>query len=292
MGHMWSSSSRRAKEEEDPFEEACKVIAKANRIAVFTGAGISVDSGIPDFRSPGGLWERFNPFLYCDYDTFLSRPELFWTMVMSLYKDIHLRLGGTLGELRSGNVMQPKPNEGHKALAELGELAKVTVITQNIDGLHQRAGSKRVIELHGTEADCICMKCGATVSREEVLQQMIEAKAFEEGAKYVPKHEKGGCGGVLKANVVFFGDALPTGAMMRAAKSVYASSVVIVVGSSLEVAPANTIPSIVKYRPFGKLIILNLDTSGKTQADIFLQGSASLLLPKVISRVKELSRRK
>merc|ERR1712176_1647760 len=169
----------------------------------------------------------------------------------------------------------------------MGALGKrVTVITQNIDGLHRQAGSKEIIELHGTESSCTCMECNALVPREQVLQQMIRARAFdnveggERSSRFVPTHESG-CGGGLKANVVLFGEALPTGALMKASKSVYASSAVVVVGSSLEVTPANLIPSIVKYRPFGKLVVLNLDTSGKDQADLFLQGKSSTLLPKV-----------
>ena len=99
-------------EEEDPLEASARLIARARSITVFTGAGISVESGIPDFRSEGGLWQRFDPSVYCDYDVFRDRPEMFWTMVTSLYGDVHARLGGTREELRRGELKKPKPNAG------------------------------------------------------------------------------------------------------------------------------------------------------------------------------------
>ena len=130
----------------------------------------------------------------------------------------------------------------------------------------------------------------AVVPRDEVMRLMVAHDSFASSSScYVPRHE--GCGGVLKADVVLFGEPLPVGAMAAAAKAVMASSVVLVVGTSLEVAPANMIPSMVKYRPFGKLIINNLDGSGKDRADIFLQGNSSEVLPALVRRVRELSQR-
>ena len=99
-------------EDEDPLEASARLIARATSITVFTGAGISVESGIPDFRSEGGLWQRFDPSVYCDYEVFRDRPEMFWTMVTSLYGDVHARLGGTREELRRGELRKPKPNAG------------------------------------------------------------------------------------------------------------------------------------------------------------------------------------
>jgi len=161
-------------------------------------------------------------------------------------------------------------------------------VTQNIDGLHSAAASKDVIELHGTDSSCTCMTCKEVVSREEVLKQIVEGGGFRRGSVTIVPRHGGGCGGVLKADVVLFGEALPTGAMMKATKAVMASTVVLVVGSSLNVAPANMLPTMVKYRPFGKLVVLNLDTSGKEQADLFLQGEATVVLPKLVQRMKEL----
>lgn len=283
---MGIRASRR-RERKDPFEEACQAIAKAKRITVFTGAGISVDSGIADFRSPGGLWTKFNPAIYCDYEVFLQRPDKFWEMVLHLYKDIHLKLGGAESDLEAGNIRQPQPNAGHKAISNLAKLGKnVTVVTQNIDGLHKQAGSSNVIELHGTDSSCTCCSCGRTFTRDPALRQLKEALADGGQVPVVPKCDD--CGGVLKPNIILFGEPLPTGAIMKALKSVIASSVVLVVGTSLEVAPANMIPGVVKYRPFGKLIIQNLDNSGKEQADHFLQGRSSDILPEVVKRVEEI----
>lgn len=233
-GRMGNPFSKRSDDEgnrgaDDGLEKLARLIAKSRRVSFFTGAGISVDSGIPDFRSPGGLWERFDPFRYCDYDVFLHSPHLFWSMVAHLYVSIHEKLGGTLDELNRGQVKQPRPNAGHIAIADLESLGKrVTVINQNIDGLHSLAGNSDVVELHGTESSCECTQCKRPASRDEVMEQMVSNQAFSRARDqaFVPKCQH--CQGIVRANVVLFGEPLPTGAIAKAARSVYASAVVIV----------------------------------------------------------------
>jgi NAD-dependent deacetylase len=282
--------------DDESLERAAELIHNASSVSVFTGAGISVDSGIPDFRSPGGLWHKYDPFHYCNYEVFQHRPHLFWTMARELVLDIHQGQGGTIEEaLRTGQFRTAPPNAGHRALVELEQLGKsVTVITQNIDGLHKAAGSSNVVELHGTDRTATCMACRDQFEQKEIVRQwaeMPEAQRLsgnlaEDG--FVPKCNK--CGGVLKADVTFFGEALPAGAMGRAMAAVMGSSVCLVVGTSLNVAPANMVPSMVKAR-FGKVIVCNLDESGRNVADVFIQGRSSLALPKLVSAVRQLQAR-
>ena len=175
---------------------------------IFTGAGISVESGIPDFRSPGGLWSRYNPSEYCDYETFKQRPELFWRMGRALIMQIHTEKGGSREELlRTGEFRKAEPNAAHRALVDFEDMGKrVTVITQNIDGLHKAAGSTRVIELHGTDQTCTCLTCRDTYSQSEVVKQWLavpEEIRFRgpDEDDFVPRCPKQGtCNGVLKAD--------------------------------------------------------------------------------------------
>mmetsp|Transcript_46644 Transcript_46644/g.109993 ORF Transcript_46644/g.109993 Transcript_46644/m.109993 type:complete len:303 (+) Transcript_46644:24-932(+) len=275
------------------FAKAATYINHASSISIFTGAGISVESGIPDFRSPGGLWTKYNPYEYCDYATFKRKPELFWRMGRALILQIHEEKGGSREELlRTGEWRSAEPNAAHRALVDFEQLGKkVTVVTQNIDGLHKVAGSSRVVELHGTDQTCTCMACRETFPQAEVVKQWM---ALPEATRRLGPEEDGfvpccpktdTCSGVLKADVTFFGEALPTGALARATGAVLGSSVCIVVGTSLNVAPANLVPGLVKAR-WGKLIVCNLDESGKDQADVFLQGRATQTLPRLLEAVR------
>ena len=281
-------------EQDFAFERAAGLIHDASSVSIFSGAGISVDSGIPDFRSAGGLWDKYDPHHFCNYDVFKRRPHLFWTMARELVLNIHERQGGTVEEaLRTGNFLKASPNAGHKALVELEQIGKtVTVITQNIDGLHRAAGSSRVVELHGTDRTATCETCRNQFPQEEIVRQWAQMPETQRLAGrladdgFVPKCKV--CQhGVLKADVTFFGEALPAGAMTRALAAVMASPVCIVVGTSLQVAPANMIPSMVKAR-FGKVIVCNLDDSGGQHADVVLRGSSTVTLPRLVSTVRRM----
>merc|ERR1712194_655379 len=212
---------------------------------------------------------------------------MFWQMSRELALQIHEANGG--GELRDG-LKEAQPNAAHAALAELEAMGKLrTVITQNIDSLHQRAGSGYVIEIHGTIATATCMTSGQKVPQSELMRQWV---AFKEANpetqiatdEWVPRHTE--TGGILKPDVTMFGEALPAGAFGASWRSVLAAQVCLVVGTGLNVFPANLVPGLVRWRPWGKLIVLNLDHSGAETADIFLQGRAGDVLPRLVEAVK------
>jgi len=271
---------------------AAEKIANAGSMTAFTGAGISVESGIPDFRSAGGLWSKYDPRIYCEYNHFCESPPLFWQMGRELALDIHLANEGSMN-LQDG-LKEAEPNAAHKALVDLQELGKLqTVITQNIDSLHQRAGSKQVIEIHGTMATARCMDSGKKVKQTEILRQWMASREGKPESTlrsdiatdmWVPRHPE--TNGILKPNVTMFGEALPAGALTASWGAVMGSPVCLVVGTGLTVAPANMVPGLVKWR-FGTLIVLNMDNSGASSADIFLQGPAGVVLPRLVEEVRQ-----
>jgi NAD-dependent deacetylase len=184
---------------------------------VLTGAGISTESGIPDFRSPGGIWAEVDPFEVASIQAFRDDPKRVW----SFYRQrIHV-------------LLDAEPNAGHRALAELERLGVVqAVVTQNIDMLHTRAGSRDVIEVHGSIRSSHCLRCG----REEPLERVL-AQLELRPAPLCPA-----CGDVLKPGVVLFGELLPVAAMERATELARTAGLVLVVGSSLEVWPVAGLP--------------------------------------------------
>eukprot|EP00929_Paragymnodinium_shiwhaense_P099725 TRINITY_DN61528_c0_g1_i1.p1 TRINITY_DN61528_c0_g1~~TRINITY_DN61528_c0_g1_i1.p1 ORF type:complete len:297 (-),score=39.77 TRINITY_DN61528_c0_g1_i1:249-1139(-) len=272
---------------EASIEAAANAIVKSGKMSAFTGAGISVESGIPDFRSPGGLWSKYNPMVYCEYQNFIERPHMFWQMGRELALQVHVANGG--GEDVRDGLKEAQPNAAHRALVDLEKLGLLhTVITQNIDSLHQHAGSGHVIEIHGTMATASCMASGKQVPQSEILRQWVEFRDANPDAtiasdKWVPYHKE--TGGVLKPDVTMFGEALPTGALGASWKAVLACGVCLVVGTGLNVAPANLVPGMVKMR-MGTLIVLNLDRSGAESAHIFLQGKAGEVLPRLAAAVQ------
>jgi NAD-dependent deacetylase len=178
---------------------------------VLTGAGISTESGIPDFRSPSGIWSEYDPMEYATIDAFRRDPVKVWEFYL----------------LRLGALARAEPNEGHRALAKLERRGVVqAVVTQNIDGLHQRAGSKNVIEVHGSIRTASCLECGERVPLEPVTE-----------APRCPR-----CGAILKPDVVMFGELLPLDAIDRAIELAQQAGLLLVVGSSLEVYPVAGLP--------------------------------------------------
>lgn len=198
---------------------AAALVAAAGRVVVMSGAGISVSSDIPAFRGSGGLWERYDPLEYAHIGAFVTRTREVWRMLREL----------------DAVLDEAQPNPAHHALAELEDLAVVrTIVTQNVDGLHQDAGSRAVVELHGSRHSLTCLACGAAVPREDVLDVVAQDE--------VPRCER--CGGLLKPDVVFFGEALPAGAIERARDEVRDCGVLVVVGTSAEVEPAASLPTL------------------------------------------------
>ncbi len=239
-----------AQEQEKKLEMAAIMIEKAKRVVVFTGAGVSTESGIPDFRSPGGVWTKFDPDDFT-IDRFIKSQETRrkqWSLLMS---------GGLLTDAR--------PNRAHKAIAGLERIGKLDcVITQNIDGLHQKAGNDpaRVFELHGNARTVLCLGCRARYPIEEIL-------ARNPGGEDVPVCRQ--CGGILKPDVIFFGEALPEDTLLQAAEHAGRSDLFIVIGSSLVVYPAASMPQYAKEGG-AKLVIVNLTPTPQ-------DGLADLVIP-------------
>ncbi|MFW9788750.1 MAG: NAD-dependent protein deacylase [Candidatus Thorarchaeota archaeon] len=242
----------------DAMKRARKLVAKSQKITALTGAGISVDSGIPDFRSEGGLWERYDPHEYATIESFMANPTKFWTM------------GRELAE----TILRAEPNAAHKGLAKLESIGKlIGVITQNIDNLHQSAGSKNVIELHGNYLRAFCIDCNAEYVGEAVHQSVVNGEI-------PPRCEK--CNGVLKSEAVLFGEPLPENAMSEAMKLCRNTDLMLVIGSSLTIYPAAYLPQLAKNAG-AKIILVNLEGINRDGvADIVLKGRATEVISSLI----------
>jgi NAD-dependent deacetylase len=195
-------------------EQLASLIVEAQPCVVLTGAGVSTESGIPDFRSRTGIWSQYDPMEYATIDAFRRDPAKVW--------DFYAKRLGVLAEA--------SPNDAHRALSELERRGLVeAVITQNVDRLHQAAGSRRVLEVHGSIRSASCPACG---HREE----------FDRIVELLPVPACARCGAVLKPDVVMFGELLPSGALEQASRLVQAAGLLLVVGSSLEVHPVAGLP--------------------------------------------------
>ncbi len=241
-------------------ERLRKMIEGAKRIVAFTGAGISTESGIPDFRSPGGIWTKYQPIYF---DDFMSSEEM--------RREAWRRKFAT-----DETMVKAEPNAGHRALAKLVEQGKMTaIITQNIDGLHQRSGvpASKIIELHGNTTYATCLDCGQRYELAPIR------KAFEsKGA--LPICEK--CDGIVKTATISFGQAMPEIQMARAQDETQNCDLFIVLGSSLVVYPAAGFPQIARRRG-AKLVILNRDpTDQDDDADLVLHGEIGPTMSRVV----------
>lgn len=241
------------------IEEARSLVQESSMIVALTGAGISVDSGIPDFRSEGGLWKRFDPHEYATIESFERDPTRFWTM------------GRELAE----TIVLAKPNAAHDALAKLEELGKLQgVITQNIDNLHQVAGSKNVIELHGNYLRAYCTSCRAEYVGDDVHRGVAKGDIPPKCAE---------CGGILKSEAILFGEPLPREPMSRAIELCKKSDLMLIIGTSLSVYPVAFLPQLAKNSG-AKIILVNLEGTNKDDvADIVLRGRATEVLPSIIT---------
>jgi NAD-dependent deacetylase len=250
---------------EDEISRVAQEIAKGGKNIVFTGAGISTESGIPDFRSKGGIWDKYRPVYF---DEFMSSREArieYWKRKVELYPDL----------------MKARPNPAHKSVAELHNMGLLeAVITQNVDGLHQESGipGERVIELHGNTRRARCMGCGRTVSIHEVNERI-------EAGDLAPECE---CGGYLKSDTISFGQAMPMDEVERATRLSRNSDFFMVVGSTLLVHPAAAMPGYA--RESGSfLAIVNLsETPYDEVSDVLIQGKAGEILPQIVSQVRRL----
>ncbi len=247
------------------IERLASLIAGARRIVVFTGAGVSTESGIPDFRSPGGIWSRFDPEEFTIY-RFLASPET--------------RLKQWKILVESGLIVNARPNGAHLAVAELEKLGKLDcVITQNIDNLHQKAGNDpgRVYELHGTMSHARCLGC----QRRYAVAELLDRIRLDEGAPLCPE-----CDGILKPDVIFFGEQLPAEALRHAVDHSRRCDLLIVVGSSLVVYPAAYMPVYAKEAGAAVAIVNLTVTDFDLQADVVIHGKAGEVMPLILEAVK------
>ncbi|MFX0102094.1 MAG: NAD-dependent deacetylase [Candidatus Hodarchaeota archaeon] len=228
---------------------------------VLTGAGVSTPSGIPDFRSKGGLWERYNPDTYANLFIFLEDPSYYWKMARET----------------TPLILNAKPNIIHYSIVELEKLGIVDVIiTQNIDFLHQRAGSKNVIEVHGTYETVTCMKCREKRVRRDIVEQLMTTDCPPLCS----------CGGIFAPDVILFNQPLDPGTMQAASTSSLNCKSMIVIGSSLVVSPANTLPFLAQRNGAMFYIFNNSSTPFDSEADGIILGNAEKTIPKLVEIIK------
>jgi|SRR5581483_34938 NAD-dependent deacetylase len=231
----------------------------ARHAVALTGAGISTPSGIPDFRSAEcGLWENYNPAEVASLYGFRTHPQTFYDWIRPL-----ARL-----------ILNAKPNDAHLALSRLEQLGRLqAVITQNIDMLHMRAGSRRVIEVHGNLREMTCISCFQVYDSIAFIEPFLATGAIP----HCPQ-----CGGVLKPNVILFGEQLPVQELIAAQQAAARCDVMLVAGSSLEVAPACDLP--LKARQHGAAVVLvNLEkTPVDYAAQIVIHDDVAVVLPQIV----------
>ncbi|MCY4381954.1 MAG: Sir2 family NAD-dependent protein deacetylase [Nitrospinae bacterium] len=251
--------------QEKLIEQAAAWVVESHSTVCLTGAGISTESGIPDFRSKGGIWDRFDPKDF-EIRRWLASEDIrrrYWEVAQDGYN----------------LVRNAPPSSGHFALARLSRHDHLKLlVTQNTDGLHQKAGHdpEKVVELHGTSHVCVCVGCGAKLPRPEVHARV-------QGGEAIPKCED--CGSLLKPDAVFFGEGLSPEKLSRAVEASKAAEVFLVAGSSLAVRPAGGLPE--RARKAGaRLIIVNEGpTRFDAKADIRIQGKTGNVLPALVNAV-------
>lgn len=246
---------------QDSIQRAAALIRQSRHMIAFTGAGHSTPSGIPDFRSPGsGLWEKDNPMLVASIWAFRLNPRSFYRWIQPM----------------ADLLLHAPPNPAHYALAELEALGFLkAIVTQNIDNLHQRAGSRRVLELHGHMREATCIRCYTKVPIDPELEQLVL------GGK-VPYCA---CGGVLKPDVILFGEQLPIRVLNQAMAEARRCDLMLVAGSSLEVTPAADVPFLA-VQSGARAIIVNLEPTGfDAQADVVIHGDVAEVLPAIAAAV-------
>jgi NAD-dependent deacetylase len=246
----------------EAIEYAAGLIREAHRTVVLSGAGLSTPSGIPDFRSDGsGLWSRDEPLEVASLLTFRTRPELFFHWFRPLARQIYLA----------------EPNAAHLALARLEEQNKLqAVLTQNIDMLHHKAGSRRVLELHGTLRSLSCTQCYRQFGFEAFLLPFVEDGEIP----HCPD-----CSAVLKPDVILFGEQLPQKILYEAQREARSCDLMIVVGSSLEVLPVAGLPMQALDRGAHLVIINNSSTYLNVRADVVLPEDVAKIIPAIAERV-------
>jgi len=242
--------------DEEKVHQVVALIKESTYLTILTGAGVSTGSGIPDFRTPGkGIWEKVDPIKVASIQAFMKDPRQFYYF----YRP------------RIEMLWQASPNPAHKAISRLEEMDYLKcLITQNIDNLHQRAGSKRVVEVHGSLREAICQRCKKIISAELLINKL-------DNEEKIPYCE---CGGVFKPKVVLFGEMLVN--LEQAIFESRRSDLMMVIGSSLQVSPVNLLPEYCLDNG-GKLIIVNfMPTHLDDQAEVLVREDVCIFLPEVI----------
>lgn len=265
MTYITRQAGRQPMTQHDAIKKIAEKIAEGGKNVVFTGAGISTESGIPDYRSQGGVWDKFRPVYF---DEFMSSKDSrieYWQRWVELYDDL----------------IRARPNAGHKAIAALYRMNLLeTVITQNIDGLHQASGipETSVIELHGNTCRIRCMSCSNISTKEAAYQRIMDGDAAPECD----------CGGYLKPDTVSFGQSMPMEKVNQAVALSQRSDVFMVVGSTLVVQPAAHMPIHAKQHG-AFLVIVNLSkTPCDGMCDVLINEKAGKVLQAVVDEVQKL----
>jgi len=239
-------------------------IKEGGKNVVFTGAGISTESGIPDYRSQGGIWDKFRPVYFDEFMSARESREEYWRRWLQLYK----------------GIQQARPNAGHTAIARLDQMGFLeALITQNVDGLHQESGvaDEKIIELHGNTRRVRCMRCRSIMSTGETLKRLQSGDAAPEC----------GCGGYLKPDTISFGQAMPVDAVEKATALSLGSDFFLVVGSTLLVQPAAHMPLYAKQNN-AFLAIINLsDTPCDNICDVLIRDKAGDVLQQIVEQVEK-----
>jgi len=246
---------------DDLIQQAAEDLAAAGKVTALTGAGISIESGIPPFRGKGGLWERFDPMEVAHIDALVRDPAKVWNILVKEMKEI---------------VDTAEPNDGHKGLARLEEMGKLeTVITQNVDGLHQAAGNTDVIEFHGTFAWQRCMDCSRKYETRDVDISKIPPCCI--------------CGGILRPDAVFFGEMIPQDALWRSRQIASDCDLMLVIGTSATVQPAALMPVIAKESG-AKVVEINPERTPLTDqiSDYLIMGGAGDIMNRIVAALEKL----
>ena len=248
---------------EEKIRKLAKLILNSNNIVALTGAGMSTESGIADFRTPGeGLWEKVDPYEFASIHSYIANTS----------KNLEFMLE------TGRNIFRARPNEGHKALTRLQKLGKLKgVLTQNIDRLHHKARTKNIVEFHGNAYEAKCMTCGQVYEITVMVNQVMRGKTS-------PSCEK--CRGLLKPNAIFFGESLESQTLEAADKMLLGCNLLLVLGSSLVVYPVAWYPSRV-LSTGGKLAIINIqETNMDSVAEVVIHEKIGDVLPEVVSIVE------
>jgi len=240
---------------EDLFDKAAALLRRSRNGLALTGAGVSTESGIPDFRGKNGLWSRYDPFEYGTLGAFMANPEKVWRMLAGLLE-----------------AVDAEPNTGHKALAVLEQQGLLSgLITQNIDSLHQRGGSRNVVEFHGSLETFSCLACGAGYNL-----------AFVKGSPLPPHCSS--CSAILKPDIIFFDERIPEPVFIRTEQMLASADLLLVAGTSCQIQPAARIPFIVHSRG-GTIIEINREPALGHIAAVTLQGNFSTVMEELTRRL-------